>query len=345
MRYFPAEWSSQYAVLLTWPHPHGPWQAQFAKAEATFIAICQAISRYQRLIISCQDDTHLQQTRRALADAQVDNTMLAFYLCPAQDSWARDHGPITVFDNHQPLLLDFTFNGWGNKYPSALDNQITRNLHRQNAFNGYDLQSHDLVLEGGNLDSDGHGSVLISKYCQLNPNRNPQYSQTDIETLLKEQLGVQQLLWLDNGQLPGDDTDGHIDTLARFCNPYTICYNQTPATDDPRYAGLANVATTLEQFTNIHGQPYQLIPLPLPAPCLSDTGQHLPATYVNFLIINSAVLVPLYNDPSDAIALTRLQLCFPDRQIIGIDCLSLIEQGGSLHCATMQIPTLEEAVA
>ncbi len=263
---------------------------------------------------------------------------VALFETPSNDSWVRDHGPITVIDQGVPLLLDFTFNGWGGKYRAQLDNAVTDNLHKLGAFSNTMIEQINLVLEGGAIESDGKGTLLTTKSCLLTKTRNPDITPAQLEETVKNALGCERILWLENGQLIGDDTDGHIDTLVRFCDSQTLCYVSCDDPNDPHYPSLDAMRQELGSFRDNSGQPYQLIPLPLPAAKQTQEGERLPATYANFLIINGAVLVPTYDDPADQTALSRLQHCFPDREMIAIDCLPLIKQYGSLHCVTMQLP-------
>jgi agmatine deiminase len=261
-------------------------------------------------------------------------------LCPiaTNDTWARDFGPITVFENGSPLLLDFGFNAWGLKFPADLDNRITANLARIGAFGHCPVHVPGLILEGGSLDSDGNGTLLTTSACLLSPNRNPHLDRAGIEQALCDHLGARRVLWLEHGALAGDDTDAHIDTLARFCPDDTIVHVCCDNPADEHCAELTAMATELRTFRTVRGAPYRLVPLPWPQPCHDADGHRLPATYANFLAINEAVLVPTYNVPQDATALQILAEVFPDREIIGIDCRPLIVQHGSLHCVTMQIP-------
>ncbi|MFV1993031.1 MAG: agmatine/peptidylarginine deiminase, partial [Acidiferrobacterales bacterium] len=238
----------------------------------------------------------------------------------------------------EPLLLDFQFNGWGNKFSSELDNKINRTLSAQNTFGPCPMESIKLVLEGGSIEVDGAGTLLTTESCLLAQTRNPGYTKTDLEIKLSEYLGITKFLWLSQGALTGDDTDGHIDTLARFCDVNTIAYVTCTHQDNPDYESLRKMEAELQAFKNIKGHTYHLIPLPQPTPIYNDTGQQLPATYANFLVINGAVLLPVYNDPNDKIAEENLASAFPGRKIIPVNCLPLIQQHGSLHCVTMQIP-------
>ncbi|SFF39825.1 agmatine deiminase [Fontimonas thermophila] len=332
----PAEWAPQSAVQLTWPRPDGDFARQFDAVEACFIAIAVAITRFEPLIIACGEDA--QSLRRRLVDAGVPPQRLRLECVPANDVWARDHGPITVFRNGSPVHLDFVFNGWGNKFEAHLDNQITRCLAARGALSA-PVESVDFVLEGGAIESDGHGTLLTTERCLLAPTRNPQFDKTQIEEKLKNWFGLERVLWLRHGDLIGDDTDGHIDTLARFCDARTIAYQACEDRSDAHYETLKAMEAELRALRTRDGAPYRLVPLPLPDPIFDTDGRRLPAGYPNFLIINGAVLVPTYADAHDAIALERLRGCFPQREIIGIDCRPLIQQYGSLHCVTMQIPS------
>jgi agmatine deiminase len=333
----PAEWAPQAAILLTWPHPYSDWLPWLAAVEQTFTTLAVHISQRQRLVISCYDDVHRQhvQAQLAAAGAQLDRVRL--YRVPSNDAWARDHGPITVYRNGAPVLLKFRFNGWGDKFPADLDDRIGKRLHALGAFADTPLEGVDLILEGGSIESDGQGTLLTTRHCLLSPQRNA-LGQAELEQRLRELLGIERFLWLAHGHLEGDDTDSHIDTLARFCTPDTIACQACDDPSDPHFGPLQAMAAELAAFRTAAGRPYRLVPLPLPRPRYAEDGRRLPAGYANFLILNGAVLVPTATDPADAVALARLQDCFPDREIIAVPCLSLLQQYGSLHCVTMQLP-------
>ncbi|MFC1749194.1 agmatine/peptidylarginine deiminase [Pseudomonadota bacterium] len=335
----PAEWATQSAVMLTWPHPHGDWAPWIESVEPVFCNIAYHVTKHQKLIISCFDDAHLEHVRNRLTDKGCDLKQVGLYVVPSNDSWTRDHGPITAWRDGKSCLLDFQFNGWGKKYESTLDNAITQRLHKLNAFGDTTIEKINLVLEGGSIESDGQGSLLTTSQCLLTPTRNPTLDINDIEKQLTETLGINHFLWLDNGHLQGDDTDSHIDTLARFCDEQTISYVSCDDPADPHYESLQAMAEELKAFKTQDGKPYRLVPLPMAKPVYNRDGVRLPATYANFLIINNAVLVPIYDDAhNNDIAIQTLSECFPTREIIAIDCMPLIEQYGSLHCVTMQIP-------
>lgn len=333
------EWHPQDGLQLTWPRPDGDWAPLLSCIEATLERIVVATSRYQRVLISVPDEATRIRLSATFAAYGVPHHQLLLIVAPTDDTWARDHGPITVVDeNNQPLLLDYTFTGWGGKFPAERDNQLTQRLTQAGVWS-CPVVSRDLILEGGGIETDGEGTLLTTKACLLNPNRNPSLSREDIETLLSDDLGVDRFLWLTHGHLEGDDTDSHIDTLARFCNPTTIAYITCDDPSDPHYATLAAMEQELKAFRQHNGQPYQLIALPWPKACYDpDDGHRLPATYANFLIINTAVLVPTYGDPADAIALKALATAFPEHTLIPIECTNVIRQHGSLHCLTMQLP-------
>jgi agmatine/peptidylarginine deiminase len=308
------------------------------RVEPVFVAIGRAVTAHEALIVSCLNDAHCEHVEKLLRQGGADMSWVTLCPVPSNDSWVRDHGPITVLREGQRVLLDYQFNGWGNKYDASLDTRLSIRLHEMGAFDGLAMETMELVLEGGSIEVDGRGTLLTTAECLLSPERNPQYSREELEGLLKGQLGLERILWLEHGQLMGDDTDGHVDTLARFCDDRTIAYVSCDDETDPHYPSLKAMERELQQFTDADGQPYRLVPLPLPAPQYDEEGQRLPATYANFLIINGAVLLPTYADPLDAIALERLAECFPGREIIAIDARPLIHQYGSIHCVTMQLP-------
>ncbi|MBK1672226.1 agmatine deiminase [Ectothiorhodospira shaposhnikovii] len=338
-RIFLPEWAPQSAVMLTWPHEDTDWAFILEEAEAVFCRIALEVTKRQGLIVTCRNEAHEIHVCQRLTDTGVDMTRVVTGLAESNDTWARDHGPLTVLtDAESPLLLDFTFNGWGGKYEADADNAISRQLHQQGIFGNLPLTTLDFVLEGGSIETDGQGTLLTTRQCLMSPTRNPDLNEAAIEALLRRELGVERVLWLNHGHLEGDDTDSHVDTLARLCSPDTIAHVVCDDPEDPHHAPLAAMTAELEAFRTPEGKPYRLIPLPLPAPIRDEEGRRLPATHANFLIINGAVLVPTYGDPTDAVSLTRLAEAFPDREIVGIDCRALIHQFGSLHCVTMQLP-------
>lgn len=339
-RRLPAEWEPQSGVMLVWPQAHGDWKHNIDDVEKTYVAIVSAICSHETVVIVCADQNHHSHIEQRLTiQKDLNQKKLQFIIAPSNDSWIRDTAPLSVIENHNRInILNFTFNGWGGKYPSALDNAITSHLKNARIFGQHPVVDQTMVLEGGSIETDGQGTLLTTSNCLSNPNRNTNLSKDNIEEILHAQLGAKRLHWLEHGQLIGDDTDGHIDTLARFCSSNTIAYTSCNDTADMHYKPLTSMAKELSAFKTTDGQPYQLKALPIPAAIHNSKGDRLPATYANFLIINHAVLVPTYDDPNDDIALQTLETCFPNRNIIGIDCRSLLQQFGSLHCATMHFP-------
>lgn len=337
----PAEWAAQSAIMLTWPHRDTDWADQLAEVDRVYLTISRQVTRFQKLLVVCHSQDHLRVIAKKLAEATVDASQLVFAIARSNDSWARDHAPLTCIGAKGALLLDFQFNGWGGKYPADLDNRISPQLFLDGVFGDTAHQSVPLVLEGGAVETDGQGTLLATRSSVLTDSRNPHQNTAQVEAILTEQLGFSRFLWLDHGHLSGDDTDGHIDTLARFTDPHTIVY-ATATPNDPDLPALEAMAAELRTFRQRNGEPYRLIALPPIPPITNVDGSRLPAGYANFLIINGAVLLPTYNIPQDDAAIRCLQACFPEREIIPINCLPLVRQNGSLHCITMQFPAAVE---
>jgi len=307
-----AEWENQSMVQLTWPHEGTDWAPILDEITAVYKEMAREIRKREPLLI-------------------VDSI-------PHNDTWARDHGFITIeetsFDHKSKalVLLDFCFNGWGDKFEAALDNQINKHLFEQGLVKGVYEDHLDFVLEGGSIESDGKGTIFTTECCLMAPHRNQPLTKQEIENRLKEWLGAERIVWLQHGSLLGDDTDGHIDTLVRICPYDTLLYTG----GDKDHPDLALMEEELKSLRTLEGKPYRLLKLPLPRPIFDD-GDRLPATYANYLVINGSVLVPTYNQPDlDEEAMRIIGQAFPDRQIVGIDCRAVIKQHGSLHCCTMQ---------
>jgi len=332
------EWAPQSGVMLTWPHGHGDWRPFLAQVEPVFVDIGRAVTRFEKLLVATYDEVHRQHVIDVLAAAGSQMDRVQTFIVPSNDTWARDHGPVTVLENGVPVLLDFVFNGWGNKFDATLDNQISAALHEKGAFGKVPMRTFPFVLEGGSIESDGEGTLLTTSHCLLSPERNPDMDRAQITGYLTELFGLQRILWLEHGYLAGDDTDSHVDTLARLCDPTTIAYVRCDDPYDEHYAALSAMEAELKAFRTRDGKPYRLVALPWPRPIFDAEGKRLPATYANFLIINGAVLAPTYNDPHDEAALAALATCFPGREIVGVPCAPLVMQYGSLHCVTMQLP-------
>ena len=326
-RRMPAEWELQSMVQLTWPHKDTDWAPILPEITAVYNEMAREIRKREKLLI--------------VAPAEVQPPTLNSYLITlnTNDTWARDHGFITVEEitanSQKPktkILLDFCFNGWGEKFEATLDNEINRHLYDQGLIKGI-YESHlDFVLEGGSIESDGKGTIFTTSCCLMAPHRNQPLTQSEIEQRLKQSLGAERVVWINHGSLIGDDTDGHIDTLVRICPDDTLLYIGS----DEEHPDLLLMEEELKTFRTLEGKPYRLLKLPLPRP-IYDGDERLPATYANYLVINDAVLVPTYNQPDlDQEAMRIIQQAFPDRDIVGIDCRAVIKQHGSLHCCTMQ---------
>lgn len=333
---FPAEWEPQSAVIIAWPHHTGDF-IHLSAVELNYQTIVESITRFQPLVILCKDAEHQQHIQSQLPKKENVHFVQAQY----NDIWVRDTVFLSLEWQHPKAklqLVNFRFNGWGNKYPHDADNALNLALFAHPLFKGHPTATVNLVLEGGSIESDGRGTVMTTKNCLFNPNRNPLLSEDAIAGQLQNYLGAKRLLWLEQDNLAGDDTDAHIDTLARFCSANIIAYTSCDDEQDPHYQGLKNMEAQLKQFRTEEGEPYQLVALPLPKAIVDEEGKPLPANYSNFLIINGAVLVPVYEDAMDAIALERIASCFPDREVVAVPCRALVHQYGSLHCASMQIP-------
>ena len=331
---FPAEWAPQQFVQLTWPHADTDWAYMLDEVQACFKNIAREIAKRQRLVIVAPD---IEDVRCQIAD-EVNMDNIDFVELPSNDTWARDHGGITIFEDGKPVVLDFQFNGWGLKFAADKDNLITERLYQAGHLFGELRSCRNFVFEGGSIESDGEGTLLTTSECLLSPNRNATMTRSDIEAYLLDTLGAKQLLWLDHGYLAGDDTDSHIDTLARLCPDNTILYVKCEDESDEHYEALHNMEEQLKTFRTLDGKPYRLIALPMAHPAYEE-DERIPATYANYLVINGAVLVPTYGTDLDAVALAQVQKAFPQHEIVGIDCQALIRQHGSLHCVTMQYPS------
>lgn len=332
--FFPAEWHPQSGVQVTWPHEDTDWSNNLEEVTSCYVQISKEILKKEKLLVVCRD---AQKVSSYFSRNEQKNLILKEIA--SNDTWSRDHGGISVFVNEKPVLVDFGFNAWGLKFAADHDNLITSKLYSEGVFLPEVSYRNQLsfILEGGSIESDGNGTILTTSQCLLSTNRNGSFSPPEIEAVLEETLGAKRVLWLHHGYLEGDDTDSHIDTLARFCDERTIAYVQCDNVDDLHYQDLKAMEEELKSFVTTEGDPYRLIALPM-AEAIYYEGRRLPATYANFLIINDAVLLPFYGSSRDAEAREQLQIAFPDREIIGIDCRPLLKQHGSLHCVTMQYP-------
>jgi agmatine/peptidylarginine deiminase len=334
-KFLPPEWYPQSGIMLTWPHANSDWANVLDEIESFYVLLANEILKDEKLLLICPDPNEVLLK----LDKNLIHNLVLMQL-DSNDTWARDHGPITVFENGVPVLLDFQFNGWGMKFPAYLDNQLTLGMFNGGVFSRQVKYRNQLgfVLEGGSFESDGKGTLLTTEQCLLSVNRNQGLSKQEIESVLAEVFDTQRILWLSSGYLEGDDTDSHIDTLARFCDENTIAYVACEDSSDEHYAQLKQMEEQIKLFRTHEGNPYRLIKLPMAEHVEDNQGNRLPATYANFLIMNNKVLFPCYLTQTDAIAEERLKTAFPLHKIVGIDCSLLIWQHGSLHCITMQLP-------
>lgn len=318
-----AEWEAQAATLLCWPHENTDWAPRLQAIQAEYIQFIAGISQFQNVIILInqhQDWSQIYAQIKA-TDAVISN--LYAIEIKFNDTWIRDFGPISIDTDHGAAWVKFLFDGWGEKYDSHLNNQLVEGLHQHPAFNQITLHKSSLIAEGGNLETDGQ-ATLLSSSTSFDSRSNHLPVKHQIESL----LGIQHPLWLDCPPLPGDDTDGHIDTLVRFCRPDTLIYQ----------GGVSHhLLTQLETFKQADGRTYQLITLPA-ADLIREDNRILPASYANFIFVNDGLIVPAFGVKQDEIARKRLAEHFPDRTIISQKSRNLIWQNGSLHCASMQLP-------
>ncbi|MCD6211956.1 MAG: agmatine deiminase family protein [Sulfurovum sp.] len=331
----PAEWEKQRVVLLSFPHEDTDWHNEACESDleaalSPFIRIAQAIAYSEAVYIICKN-------KEKISSLFCSTRNMTFIEIPTNDTWIRDYGYISIKENEESKLLDFTFDGWGGKFKADLDNTVNSALHKKGYMGTTPLETIDFVLEGGSIESDGEGTILTTSACLCNKNRNGGLSKKEIEETLLHYLGADKVLWLDHGYLAGDDTDSHIDTLARFVNKETIAYVKCDDKEDEHYEALKKMEEQLQTFTTKEGNAYKLAALPMCEGKYDDENHRLPATYANFLITNDTLLYPTYNDKNDKQAGEIFKALFPDKEIIPIKCLKLIEQGGSLHCSTMQI--------
>ena len=332
------EWFPQSGVQLTWPHEGTDWNYMLAEVTECYVRLAYEIALREKLLIVCPDTEKV----RLLIEERLPQSAkqnISYFACPTNDTWARDHAFLTVIDHNQLELVDYRFNGWGGKFEAALDNAINRQLHEAGVVKGNYVDRLDFELEGGSIETDGMGTLLTTAECLLNPNRNPQLDKQKIEARLQEDFNVDHFLWLEHGALAGDDTDSHVDTLARLCPQDTIVYVKCDRQEDDHYKELQLMEEELQNFRTKEGQPFRLISVPLPEPIYDAEGERLPATYANYLVMNNAILYPTYAQPElDEEAKRALEKAFPNYSVVGVDCRPLICQHGSLHCATMQYP-------
>ncbi|MCD9045662.1 agmatine deiminase family protein [Luteimonas sp. MHLX1A] len=333
---FPAEWEPQDAILLAWPHAGTDWADRLAEVEETYIDLVAGITRFQQVLLCVADDDVEAYARARLASARIDMARVRFLTVPYNDTWLRDSGPITLRTGEGFRLLDFRFTGWGGKFEASDDDALVRRLAAMGVFGGNEVRTIDFALEGGAIETDGQGTLLTTWKCLRE--RHPGLSQQELDARLMEPLAQDRVLWLRHGYLEGDDTDAHVDTLARFAAPDAIVYQACDdAGDASHYEELRAMGEEIAALRTRDGSAYRTFPLPWPRP-IHDGDRRLAASYANFLILNDAVLMPGYGDAADTRAREVVAAAFPGREVVQIDCRPLIWQNGSLHCLTMQLP-------
>lgn len=334
------EWFPQSAIEISWPHAGTDWAYMLEDVTRCYLRLAFEIATREPLVILTPEP----ELVRTLIEEQLPQRAtcrIHYFQCPTDDTWARDFGFLSVRATEGLQLLDFRFNGWGGKFGATQDNATNALMYgcSPSFLHGNYVDCLDFELEGGSIETDGRGTLLTTSECLLNDNRNSHMDKAAIEQLLQERLGVDHILWLDHGYLAGDDTDSHVDTLARLCPNDTIAYVQCQDSDDEHYEALRLMEEQLRTFRTPEGKPYRLIPLPMAAPAYDADGERLPATYANYLVMNDTVLYPTYAHPElDLAAAQAIRQAYPDRDVVGVDCRALICQHGSLHCATMQYP-------
>lgn len=331
----PAEWEAQSAVLLAWPHADTDWAERLEQVEQTYVALVGAITRFENAIVCVATAAIREHAEALLNAARVNLGRVRFIEIDYDDTWLRDSGPITLADRKQFQLTDFRFTGWGGKFEASRDDLLVQGLIQRGLFVPAAHRRVDWALEGGGIESDGAGTILTTWKCLHQ--RHPQLSRAEMDKKLIDSLEARRVLWLEHGYLEGDDTDAHIDTLARFAPDDAIVYQACDDASDPHHAELAAMAQELAALRTADGKPYRLFPLPWPQP-IRDGERRLAASYANYLIVNGAVLIPAYDDTADAQAARVIGQAHPGREIVAVPCRPLIWQNGSLHCVTMQLP-------
>lgn len=334
---FPAEWERQEAIWFAWPVRDSLWPDCFGRVREKLAELYALAARFQKVRVLCQADQ--QEMLRELMLPHGDLANVEFYDYQTDDVWIRDFGPLfLVHDRNKELCIaDWRYNAWGNKFPEQeKDDKASAWISEQLGIRRY---SFEQVLEGGAIESNGAGLILTTEVVLLNPSRNGETTTDNIERRLTSGLGADKLLWLKDG-LEGDDTDGHIDNLARFFREDGILIAEVSDPDDPNYPALSENTQRMQDFRTPRGEPFASVQLPLPDPITHD-GEPLAASYLNFIVLNGAVLVPTYNQPrNDSEAIEIIGDCFPGREIVGFDCTDIIKEGGALHCMSQHQPAV-----
>ena len=332
---FPAEWESQSAVLIAWPHEDTDWADRLGEVEDTYIALVAALARQTRVVICVANEDLQTYAEARLRSARVDLSRVRFVEVEYDDTWLRDSGPITLRTPDGFRLLDFRFTGWGGKFEASRDDELVERLFEHGLFERAERDPIDFALEGGAIETDGAGTLLTTWQCLHE--RHPALDRETLGARLAGWLEQDRVLWLDHGYLEGDDTDAHIDTLARFAPGDAIVFQACDDPNDAHYEELRAMANDIAALRTKDGKPYRLFPLPWAKPIL-DEERRLAASYANYLIVDGAVLMPAYGDVADDAAAAVLREAYPGRDIVQVPCRALIWQNGSLHCITMQLP-------
>ncbi len=331
----PAEWEAQDAVLIAWPHAGTDWASRLARVEAAYVELAAAISRFEPLLICVADSRVRERARDLLAGRGLDETRLRFIEVTYDDTWLRDSGPLSLVGAEGHRLLDFRFTGWGGKYGASRDDRLVENLVAMGLFRTVAYERIDFAMEGGAIESDGAGNLLSTWRCLSE--RHPQLDRSQIEARLAAAFRLSGVLWLEHGELEGDDTDAHVDTLARFAPDGVIVYQACDDPADSHHAELSRMAEELAALRDPQGRPWRLHALPWARPIV-DEGRRLPASYANYLIVNGGVIAPAYGDPADRRAAEVIARAHPGREVVQVDARPFIWQNGSVHCLTMQLP-------
>lgn len=338
-RFFAPEWFPQSFIELIWPTEETDWNYILPQVTATYVRLTYEIAKRERLLIVTSSIATVKKTLAERLPGKIAEN-ITLLECPINDTWARDSGMLTMITPEGPELLDFGFNGWGGKFAADKDNAINSAIINAHILNGSCRDMKSFVLEGGSVETDGKDTLLTTESCLLSGTRNTGMTKSDIELTLKKTFNSRQVLWLKHGKLEGDDTDGHIDTIARLCPGGKIAYVKCSDASDPQHEELKLMEEELHTFRQLSGEPFTLVPLPMPAPVYApDNGERLPATYANYLVTDTAVIVPSYGQPkNDKAAADAIASIFTGRETISVDATALIRQHGSIHCCAMQFP-------
>ncbi len=337
--FFPAEWEQHEATWLSWPHKEESWPGKMESVFASYSLFVKYLSQSEKVRINIVDEAMKASASKVLTDVGANINNVEFYFNPTNDAWCRDHGPAFIINpkgEQKKAVIDWDYNAWGDKYPPYDKDDVVPTLIAQH-FN-WPIFYPRIVMEGGSVEFNGKGSLLTSKSCLLNKNRNPQLSQNQIENYLINYYGVEQILWVDEG-IVGDDTDGHIDDTVRFVNEDTVVTVIEEAKNNENYAPLQRNLKQLQQMRLLNGKQLNIIELPMPDVVIYQ-NQILPASYANFYICNQFVIVPTFRCKYDEVALQRLAKCFPNHEVIGIDSTDIIWGLGSFHCLSQQEPAV-----